>query len=121
MAEIVELEICYICDDSFQDLEEHFYDKHTSWKIYKCDICNKDYNSDKELLKHRTDFHAQSSDIKEKITDHQNQKFSLEDQTCKVISRNNKKVIQVILAAETSQSSRVSTRASLKNLDMYKC
>ena len=85
MAEIVELEICYICDDSFQDLEEHFYDKHTSWKIYKCDICNKDYNSDNELQKHKIDFHTLNSDIKENVTNYKEQKFSLEDQTCKGI------------------------------------
>ena len=57
MAEVVELDICYLCDERFQDLEEHFYDKHTSWKLYKCDICDKDYNSDKELQKDKTDVH----------------------------------------------------------------
>ena len=91
MAEIVELEICYICDDSFQDLEEHFYDKHASWKIFKCDICNENYNSDNELQKHKTEIHTLSSDIKENVKDCQNMKFSLEDQTCKVITEINKK------------------------------
>ena len=36
----------------FQDLEEHFYDQHTSWKIHKCSLCSKKYNSDEELQKH---------------------------------------------------------------------
>ena len=91
MAEIVELEICYICDDSFQDLEEHFYDKHTTWKIYKCDTCNKDYNSDKELEKHINAIHTLSFEIKENVTDYQNKECILEDKTCKIISGINKK------------------------------
>ena len=43
---------CYLCDKIFQDLEEHFYDKHTSWKIHKCSLCSEKYNSDVELQKH---------------------------------------------------------------------
>ena len=66
MAEVVVLEICYICDDSFQDLEEHFYDKHTTWKIYKCDSCKKDYNSDEELQNHKNVLHTLSFDKKRK-------------------------------------------------------
>ena len=44
----VELDKCYLCDKIFQDLEEHFYDKHTSWKIYTCGICKQKYNYHEE-------------------------------------------------------------------------
>ena len=60
------MEICHICDDSFQDLKKHYYDKHTtSRKLYRCDACNKENNSEIELRKHETDFHSVHEDNKD--------------------------------------------------------
>ena len=60
------MEICHICDDSFQDLKKHYYDKHTtSRKLYRCDACNKDNNSEIEVRKHERDFHSVHEDNKD--------------------------------------------------------
>ena len=95
MSEVVELEICHICDEGFQDLEEHFYDKHTSWKLYKCVICDRNYNSDKELQKHNTDFHSTLNDAHQNVpkqSKHRNQKCSLlGEKTCQMIGGTNQK------------------------------
>ena len=60
------MEICHICDDSFQDLKKHYYDKHTtSRKLYRCDACNKDNNSEIEVRKHERYFHSVHEDNKD--------------------------------------------------------
>ena len=105
MAEVVELDICYLCDEGFQDLEEHFYDKHTAWKHFKCDFCNKDYSSDKELQKHINATHIVDSDVLQNITKHKSKKSNLEEKdhirTCKKNSENESEDIKILY--ESSQ------------------
>ena len=54
-------QVCEVCQIEVVHLKDHVRRAHSDQhKIHKCDICNREYSSNQNLLRHKTEKHAVS-------------------------------------------------------------